>query len=56
VINTSFDPDTYRAARNVQPAQLVTAAEVNTEQLLRYRKIVMTGEALAHLAERMAAR
>ena len=56
VINTSFDADTYRAARNVQPAQLVTAAEVNTEQLLRYRKIVMTGEALAHLAERMAAR
>jgi large subunit ribosomal protein L4 len=56
VINTSFDPDTYRAARNVQPAQLVTAAEVNTEQLLRYRKIVMTKEALAHLAERMATR
>lgn len=56
VISTSFDPDTYRAARNVQPAQLVTAAEVNTEQLLRYRKIVMTGEALAQLAERMAKR
>ena len=52
VIGTKFDENTYLAARNVQPAQLVTSAEVNTEQLLAYRKIVLTHDALAQLAER----
>jgi large subunit ribosomal protein L4 len=52
VIGTSFDQSTYLAARNVQPVQLVTSAEVNTEQLLAYRKIVLTNDALAQLAER----
>jgi ribosomal protein L4 len=36
----------------VQPAQLMTSSEVNTEQLLAYKKIVMTSDALAQLAER----
>ena len=52
VVGTKFDENTYLAARNVQPAQLVTSAEVNTEQLLAYRKIVLTNDALAQLAER----
>ena len=52
VIGTSFDENTYLAARNIQPAQLVTSAEVNTEQLLAYRKIVLTNDALSQLAER----
>jgi large subunit ribosomal protein L4 len=40
------------AARNVRPAQLTTAMDVNTEQLLAFRKIVITNDALAQLAER----
>ena len=52
VVGTKFDENTYLAARNVQPAQLVSSAEVNTEQLLAYRKIVLTNDALAQLAER----
>ena len=52
VISASFDENTYLAARNIQPAQLVTSADVNTEQLLAYRKIVMTNDALAQLAGR----
>jgi large subunit ribosomal protein L4 len=52
VISATFDENTYRAARNVKPAQLVTASDVNTEQLLNYRKIIVTNAALAQLAER----
>jgi len=54
VISTQFDEVTYRAARNIQPVLLNTAAEVNTEQLLAFQKIIVTSEALAKLAERLA--
>jgi large subunit ribosomal protein L4 len=52
VIAAAFDERTYKAARNVRPTQLVTAREVNTEQLLAYHKIIVTNDALAQLAER----
>jgi len=54
VIAAAFDEKTYKAARNVRPTQLVTAREVNTEQLLAYRKIIVTSDALPQLAERTA--
>jgi len=54
VIGAAFDDKTCKAARNVKPAQLVTAREVNTEQLLAYRKILVTNDALPQLAERTA--
>lgn len=54
VVSAAFDNSTYLAARNVQPTLLITAAEVNTEQLLHFRKIVLTQDALAQLAERLA--
>ena len=40
--------------RNVQPTLLMTAAQVNTEQLLNFRKIIVTNDGLAQLAERLA--
>jgi len=52
VIAAAFDENTYKAARNVRPTQLVTAREVNTEQLLAFRKILVTSDALPQLAER----
>lgn len=52
IVGSSFDETTYKAARNVQPTLLVTASEVNTEQLLGFKKIILTSEALALLAER----
>ena len=52
IISDAFDENTYRAARNVKPVLLVTAADVNTEQLLAFDKIVVTDNALAQLAER----
>lgn len=54
VVSAFFDETTYLAARNVQPTLLMTASEVNTEQLLNYRKIVVTNDGLAQLAERLA--
>src|SRR5690349_17750235 len=54
VISAAFDDTTYLAARNVQPALLITASEVNTEQLLNYRKIVITNDGLAQIADRLA--
>ena len=55
LVHTRFDENTYLAARNVQLVHLQTAADVNTEQLLRYHKIIVTNEALAKLAERARA-
>lgn len=52
IISTAFDENTFKAARNVQPTRLITSSEVNTEHLLAYKKIVVTKDALAQLAER----
>jgi large subunit ribosomal protein L4 len=54
VVSAAFDDNTYLAARNVQPTLLITAAEVNTEQLLNFRKIVITNDGLAQIADRLA--
>jgi large subunit ribosomal protein L4 len=54
VVSATFDDATYRAARNVQPTLLITAADVNAEHLLLFKKIVVTPDALAQLAERIS--
>jgi large subunit ribosomal protein L4 len=52
IVGASFDSPTLLAARNVQPARLITSAEVNTEQLLAFKKVVLTRDALTQLAKR----
>jgi large subunit ribosomal protein L4 len=52
IVSDSFDEKTFKSARNVKTAQLVTATDVNTEQLLGYEKILVTQKALEKLAER----
>lgn len=54
IVGNSFDENTYLAGRNVQNALLARAADVNTEQLLAFDKIVITKEALATISERLA--
>jgi large subunit ribosomal protein L4 len=54
VIGTAFDEKTCLAARNVQNAQLARAADVNTEQLLAFDKILITKDALVVISERLA--
>ncbi len=52
LISESFDETTRKSARNVKPVKLTTASDVNTEQLLRFEKILVTQGALERLAER----
>ncbi|MGI8820128.1 MAG: 50S ribosomal protein L4 [Chthoniobacterales bacterium] len=52
LISDAFDEKTYKAARNVKPVLLATASDVNTEQLLAFDKILVTGKALEQLAAR----
>jgi large subunit ribosomal protein L4 len=52
VVGKEFDENTYLSARNVKPVQLITASEVNTEQLLGFKKVILTKSALEHLVER----
>lgn len=54
VLGSEFDPLTIRAGRNVQGVRLMRATDANTEDLLLYKKIVITADALPHLAARMA--
>jgi large subunit ribosomal protein L4 len=56
IVSAVFDKNTYLAARNVQPTLLATASDVNTEQLLDFRKIILTNDALAQISERIAAK
>jgi large subunit ribosomal protein L4 len=53
IIAKDFDANTRLAARNVQPAVLASASDVNSEHLLLFKKIVITNDALAQLAERI---
>jgi large subunit ribosomal protein L4 len=53
IIGMDFDENTRLAARNVQPATLTSAMDVNSEHLLLYKKIVVTNDAIAQLAERI---
>lgn len=55
VIGLEFSENTYKAGRNHKPVLLATAADVNTEQLLAFDKIVITEPALEVLAKRTEA-
>jgi large subunit ribosomal protein L4 len=54
VVGSSFDDTTYLAARNVGWAQLITALELNVEQLLLANTVLLVGDAVATLAQRTA--
>jgi large subunit ribosomal protein L4 len=52
IIADSFDEMTKRAGRNVAEVLLMTAAEVNVEQLLDARKVVLVDSAMEIIANR----
>jgi large subunit ribosomal protein L4 len=54
LISDEFEDNFYKSARNVRSATLVTATDVNTEQLLSFHKILVTPKGLEKLAERSA--
>jgi large subunit ribosomal protein L4 len=53
IVSDAFDENTFTSARNVKPVKLATASDVNTEQLLRFQKILVTEKALEQLAVRI---
>jgi large subunit ribosomal protein L4 len=53
VIAVSFNDNTFLAGRNVGNDLLMTAAEVNTENLLAFDKIIITKDALEALGNRL---
>ena len=53
VVAVSFTAQTFLAARNVAADLLITAAEVNTENLLAFDKIIITKDALEALGNRL---
>ena len=50
----NFDDQTFLAARNVGWAQLVSASDVNVEQLLLANAVILVGDAVSTLAFRTA--
>ena len=54
VIAPNFSKNTFLSARNVQQTLLMSAAEVNTENLLAFDKIIITQEALLALGQRLS--
>lgn len=55
VISDSFSRETHFAGRNLATAQRISAAEVSTEQILYFDKIVVTTGAMPVLAKRTTA-
>lgn len=54
IVAASFDESTYLAGRNVQEVLLMTAAEVNIEQLMNADAVILVDNALETLASRTA--
>lgn len=52
IVGENFSDTVYKSARNYQPALLVRATDLNTEQLLAFDKIVILEGALPLLAKR----
>jgi large subunit ribosomal protein L4 len=53
VVSPSFSEHTYLAARNVRSVQLMRSVDVNAEDLLRFRKVILAGGALEEIAKRI---
>jgi large subunit ribosomal protein L4 len=53
IVSVKFSETTLLAARNVRNDLLMSAAEVNTENLLAFDKIIITKEALEALGNRL---
>lgn len=54
LVGNSFDESTYLAGRNVSWVQMVTASDLNVEQLLLADAVILVGDALQTLAQRTA--
>ncbi len=53
IVDKARDPNMKLASRNLQGIRLATADEVNTEDILRYDRILVTQDALERIGERL---
>jgi large subunit ribosomal protein L4 len=53
VISSHFSEQTYFAARNLGSVRLVSSLDVNAEDLLRHKKVIVTNAALEEIAKRI---
>lgn len=53
IISDAFSEATYLAARNVEDVHLLRSSDVNAEDLLRFKKVIITNAALAEVAKRI---
>jgi len=54
VVSDSFNEFTFLAARNIPYLRLVSSADVNCEDLMRFKKVVLTEGGLRHLVGRVS--
>jgi ribosomal protein L4 len=52
LVSVGFTDLTYLAARNLQNVHLKTSSEVNAEDLMRYKLVAISDEALVELSKR----
>ena len=55
LVPDAVSPDIYLAARNIPHLEVVSAANVNTYQMMRFRKVIVSKPAVALLEKRMQA-
>jgi len=53
VVSETFTESTYLAARNVADVQLMRSSDVNAEDLLRYKKVIVTTQGIGEIAKRI---
>jgi large subunit ribosomal protein L4 len=53
VVSPEFSQNTFLAARNLQNVQLLRSSDVNAEDLVRFKTVIFSGDALSELSKRV---
>jgi len=53
VVSEMFTENTFLAARNVERVQLMRSSDVNAEDLLRFKKVIVTQPGIGEIAKRI---
>jgi large subunit ribosomal protein L4 len=53
VVSETFAENTFLAARNVERVQLMRASDVNAEDLLRFKKVIVSQNGIGEIAKRI---
>ena len=53
VVASTFTESTYLAGRNVGAVQLIRSSDLNAEDVLKFQKVLLVGDAVKNLVERL---